>query len=49
MRKSPFLDRCFVALVILAFLVVFGGLAFSYIDAEPRASKASLLLQNFRP
>ena len=49
MKKSPFLDQFFVALVIVAFLVLFGGLAFSFIDAEPRASKASLLLQNFRP
>jgi hypothetical protein len=48
-KKSPFLDRFFVAVVIVAFLVLFGGLAFSFIDAEPRASKASLLLQNFRP
>jgi len=48
-RKNSFMDRCFVAIVILAFLAVFGGLAFSFIDAEPRASKASLLLQNFRP
>jgi len=48
-RKSSFLDRFFVAVVLLAFLMLFGGLAFSFIDAEPRASKASLLLQNFRP
>ena len=49
MRNSRFMDRCFVVLVALAFAVIFSGLAFSFFDAEPRASKASLLLQNFRP
>ena len=49
MRKSPFLDRCFVVVVVLAFAAIFSGLAFSFFDSEPRASKASLLLQNFRP
>ena len=43
------MDRCFVVVVVLAFAAIFSGLAFSFFDAEPRASKASLLIQNFRP
>jgi hypothetical protein len=48
-RNTHFADRCFVVIVVLAFVVILSGLAFSFMDAEPRASKASLLLQNFRP
>ena len=49
MRGTNFADRCFVVIVVLAFVVILSGLAFSFIEEEPRASKASLLLQNFRP
>jgi hypothetical protein len=48
-RNSHFMDRCFVVIVVLAFAAFFTGVAFSFIDTEHRPSKASLLLQNFRP
>ena len=49
MRNTNFADQCFVVIVVLAFVAILSGLAFSFIEAEPRGSKASLMLQNFRP
>ena len=44
MRDSRFLDRCFVAIVLLALAGLLGGTLFSLFDSEPRQTRPALLL-----
>jgi hypothetical protein len=43
-RNSQFLDRCFVAGMLLALLGLFGAMAFALADNEPRSTRTTLIL-----
>ena len=48
MRKSRFKDRCFVAIVLLAFAMFFSGVAASFMDTETRLAGVTFLLPDPR-
>ena len=48
MRKSGFGDRAFVVVILLAIAGFFAGVAFSFVDQQPRRSGFMLMLQTTR-
>jgi hypothetical protein len=44
-RNSRFRDRCFVAVLLLAVLGLFGAMAFAVAENEPRSTRATLILR----
>jgi len=47
-RKSTFLDRCFDAVMLLAFFALCTATAFALIENEPRTVRTTLILHSPR-